>query len=322
MASVHSNGTSWQAVVTLPGGRTVRLGVGGKAKVTREQAQAAALDVERAAANAADLHARPTLRTCADLWLGHRDWAPLTLRSHRRIVDGLCNMLPNVRAADVTALDLARWRSGVPGCEATRCKASRVVRALFRWLADAGVIDRNPSRSLRGRAPMTPPEEKYTPTDIGDVLRAAHQVGTEAECLCALIMYTGMRRGEAVRLRWDDVHADRITVRTERGVEGSKQRHRTVRLEPALADHLRTLRADGTLPCGMRKRSASNAGRLIAQVADRMGVPLTANAMRRWRANTWRRTYPDFVVNAWLGHTEAVARSTYLTPTEDYYRAS
>jgi hypothetical protein len=71
----------------------------------------------------------------------------------------------------------------------------------------------------------------------------------------------------------------------------------------------------------MLTRSLSNAGRLITLVGERMGKPLTANAMRRWRANEWRRTYPDFVVNAWLGHTEAVARSTYLTPTKDYYRA-
>jgi integrase len=321
MASVHSNGTSWQAVVTLPGGRTVRLGVGGKAKVTREQAQAAADGVEAAAVEAADLHARPTVRACVDLWLGHREWAPLTLTSHRRITDGLCSILHGMRAADVTALDLARWRASVPGCEATRCKASRVVRALFRWLHDAGVVERNPARSLRGRAPMTPPEEKYTPTTLGEVLEAAHAVGTQAECLCYLIMLTGMRRGEAVRLRWDDVLEDRIIVRTERGVEGSKQRHRTVRLEPMLRAHLRHMQADGVLPCGMLTRSLSNAGRLITLVGERMGKPLTANAMRRWRANEWRRTYPDFVVNAWLGHTEAVARSTYLTPTEDYYRA-
>lgn len=319
MASVHSNGTSWHAVVALPGGRTVRLGVGGKASVTREQAEQAAARIEQAAETAADLHARPTLAACCDLWIGHRPWAPLTLRSHRRILRSVCDALPGVRAADVTALDLVRWRAGIAGCEATRCKASRVVRAMFRWLTDSSVIDRSPARTLRDRPPVVPPEEKWTPADPDAVMQAARATSPAATMLCGLILYTGMRRGEAIRLRWPDVLPDRIVIRTERGVEGSKQRHRTCRIDA----ELRAVWGGAPReipPCGILHPTPSVAGRLIAAVGERLGAPLTANSMRRWRAASWRRMYPDYVVNAWLGHTEAVARAAYLNPTEEHYR--
>lgn len=314
-AALRRNGNTWQAVISLPT-RSIRIGIGGRGK-SRAEMQAVADSAQAQVDAELDLTNRPPLSDCGELWLSSREWSPRTLSGHTRVLCDLTESLGNPRGCDVKSIDLIRWRSAIIGCEATRCRQSRVVRALFGWLETAGIIEKSPARVLRTTAPTKPPEERYIPLDPVRLIEAAD--AHHRQCL-ALLAYAGLRLGEAHRLRWVDIGTDRITIRTERGIEGSKQAHRVCRLDPELKRIL--VGADrASPPHGLREgASHRDIQRVIAQVAATINEPVTANSLRRWRAVSWHTKYPSHVVCAWLGHTEAVARSHYLKPTEEFYQ--
>ena len=168
---------------------------------------------------------------------------------------------------------------------------------------------------MRSSAPFKPPEEKYIPV-LADVLDAAAGVSPDVRQLCAVLMLTGMRRGEVARLQWDDIVDFKVIHVKVNGHETSKRKARILPVTPLLATIL--CRADmSNGPCGLAPgRSGSNIAHAVAKVADAMGQPLTCNAMRRGRANTWMREYPGWVAQKFLGHSDAVARSHYLSAEE------
>jgi integrase len=61
---------------------------------------------------------------------------------------------------------------------------------------------------------------------------------TRLEALYVLAVHTGMRQGELLALRWDDVDLEATTVRV-RGTKTARSR-RTVRLSQAAADALKS----------------------------------------------------------------------------------
>ena len=72
------------------------------------------------------------------------------------------------------------------------------MRDLFSWLEQAEVIFKNPSKILRASAPVTSPEERYIPADVATLIGATPM--NHQQCV-ALLLYSGLRLGEAHRLR-------------------------------------------------------------------------------------------------------------------------
>jgi integrase len=90
------------------------------------------------------------------------------------------------------------------------------------------------------RGKLAPPIEKAE--DVGRLLAAVREIGDESNRpnlypFFALLAYTGLRRGEALGLRWADVDLDRrmITVRHSYDGMTKSSKHRTVPVPAALA---------------------------------------------------------------------------------------
>ena len=108
--------------------------------------------------------------------------------------------------------------------------------------------------------------------------RADRQVPRRA--ILAMLTFAGLRLGELIGLRWRDVAAGKITVRSAK----TDARARTIDLLPALRDELATLKASAK-PHSRARRP--NAGGRSAQPEQRPQPD--AHAVRRARQRTPRR---------------------------------
>lgn len=122
-----------------------------------------------------------------------------------------------------------------------------LVRSILRFAVANGHIFTSPTDRI-GRGKLMLPVERTKlaspiekPEDVWRLLAAIGQIGDETNRpglypLFALLVYTGLRRGEALGLRWCDMDLDRrmIIVRRSYDAPTKSGKHRTVGLPPEL----------------------------------------------------------------------------------------
>jgi integrase len=155
--------------------------------------------------------------------------------------------LKNVRPADIERIYIRMAEQGLSGT--TRLHVHRVLAEVLSEAVRRGKLVSNPCSRERMRAPRQQPHTIHPPTpqEVGRLIKAAE--GTRIEALLPLLAYTGLRVGEALGLRWQDVDLDAELlhvrqVRKQReekdyGLPKTDRSRRTVDLAPALVTALR-----------------------------------------------------------------------------------
>jgi len=227
---------------------------------TRKQAQAQAAKI--IAGVASGLHVDPSTETVAQFserWL--RDWAEIsvsnaTLARYAGLLRN--NVAPTIGAIPIQKLQAAHLqqvyaamaRAGLS--DRTRLHAHRVVSLMLSHAAKWNIVPRNVAEIVD--APRVKPREAeiLTPAQVQQVLEALR--GKPLYLIALVLLTTGLRRGEALALRWQDVDLDAGTLRveqafgqTKRGglrLKEPKSRHgrRTVTLPPSAVAELRAHR--------------------------------------------------------------------------------
>jgi integrase len=192
---------------------------------TQREAREKLAELRRAAERGQNLAAKR--RTLAE-WLGH--WLteikahdgtrPSTLRRYREVVTNhLVPVLGKVRLdklapGDVERLLAARRNQVSP---ATLVKIHAVLRAA---LADAERRDLIPRNVARAVPPPSLAEEERPALTVEDGRRLLAAVESERyEAVVVLGLLLGLRRGEILGLRWDDVDLDARTIRVRRALQ-------------------------------------------------------------------------------------------------------
>jgi integrase len=212
----------------------VRTGLGDGTLAEKRRAGVGFADVAR---EWLELHSKPNLRSHEDneeRFEKHANAffadAPLTAVTPTRILEFRARLQASELAPRTTNLILA------------------LVRSILRFAVANGHISTSPTDRL-GRGKLMLPVEKVRlappiehAEDVGRLLAAIRELGDEQNRpelhpLFALLAYTGLRRGEALGLRWSDVDLDRrmITVRRSYTGQTKSNRHRTVPLPATLA---------------------------------------------------------------------------------------
>jgi integrase len=174
----------------------------------------------------------------------------------------------------------------------TRLHTHRVVFNMLKHAAQWGVVSRNVATMVDAPRVRAREIEILTPVQVASVLETLR--GKPSHPIVALMLGTGLRRSEALALRWQDVNLDAGTLRVEQALEQTKRgglvfrqpktRHgrRTVTLAPStvavLREH-RTAQREQRLFLGLGK-AADDA--LVFTSAD--GSPyLPTNLSLQWR---------------------------------------
>ncbi|MDV6033262.1 MAG: tyrosine-type recombinase/integrase [Phycisphaera sp. RhM] len=136
-----------------------------------------------------------------------------------------------------------------------------------------------------------------------------------------LARYGGLRRCELTSLKWTDILWDQNKLR----IESPKTGLRFCPLFPEL--HSVLLTASENAPersvfAIQRYRRTSNLGTQANRIIEAAGLtpwPKTFVNLRASRRTELQESFPDHVINAWLGHSSKVAEKHYLQVTPDHW---
>lgn len=219
-----------------------------------------------------------------------------------------------------------------PG-EGTVCKIVRCVKRMFAEAADEdglGLIDRNPFQRLSSKAPK--PAKNWATITVADLEAIRQACPNEGwRMLFTLCRLCGLRRGEALRLRWQDIDwaRNRIVVNADIAKTTTKKARRVIPIEPdrcptgltaILRNALESAEVGAMLVCGGTQ--VENLDKDAKAIIARAGLAPYAkpfHTLRKNREGELARHYPQHVLKEWMGHDPEVADEHYLRVDEDLY---
>lgn len=263
---VHKRGKSWTWVVDIgrhpATGKRQQKTKGGFR--TKDQAERSLRDFMGRLESGDYLADTPlTLAEYLEQWLATAkpNLRPTTFGGYGRDVANICSKLGAVRLTDLTAIQIETayaelMESGGPSGRPLSAKTVRNVHAVLRRaLGDAerlAVVSRNVARLVRPPRTERKPTVTWTADELGRFLEFVEDDRLRAAFY--LLATTGMRRGEVLGLRWDDVDVDggylsveqSITTVSDELVIGpvkTARSRRRIALDPATVAALRRHRA-------------------------------------------------------------------------------
>ncbi|MCP4305247.1 MAG: tyrosine-type recombinase/integrase [bacterium] len=91
----------------------------------------------------------------------------------------------------------------------------RMIRMLMVFAVDIGMRADDPAARLKGFRKTREGFHTWTEDEIA-AFEARHPIGTRARLALALLLFTGQRRSDVVRMGWQHVEGDRIRVRQQK----------------------------------------------------------------------------------------------------------
>jgi integrase len=156
------------------------------------------------------------------LWDRYREtatWTSLSLATRRQRENIMRPVLKQSGTASATAINRAHILAGRDRRKDTPSQARHFIdtmRGLFRWAVDAGHVKADPTLNVK-----YPPQRKSGGFPVwteDDVARYEERwpIGTKERVWLGVLLYTGLRRGDAVCLGRQHVRDGIATLRTEK----------------------------------------------------------------------------------------------------------
>ncbi len=159
-----------------------------------------------------------TLRWLVDRYRESSDFirlAPSTKRVRERLLLRLCDASgdsPIERLTRAAILAGRERRAATPEAANTFIKTMRV---LLDYAVAANLIDRNPARDVKMFSSKTGGIHTWTVEEVARY-EARHPIGTKARLALDILLYTGLRRSDAVVLGRQHVRNEILNIRTKK----------------------------------------------------------------------------------------------------------
>jgi integrase len=137
------------------------------------------------------------------------------------------------------------------------------VRALFQWAVAEGRVPDDPTIGVKRVKAKTTGFKTWSEAHI-ERFEAAHAVGTKARLAFALLLYTGQRRGDVLKMGPQHVRCGVLTI-DQGKTEGSEEAHLEIPLHPRLREII----------------DATSSGHLSFLITS-FGKPYTPNGFGNW----------------------------------------
>jgi len=266
---------------------------------------------------------RYTLGAWAELWLqeARGRLRPSTVHDYQRSLSPLLPLLGRLRLRELTAAHVQAALLRLQGAlgERRRAKAWVALHACLEAARRLGLIPSNPCQQVPRPRHERREAREWELAEMRRFLRAAQEDSRPLASMLALILLTGLRPGEAMGLRWDDVDLDRGTLAVRRsitwaggqwhiGSPKSRAGERTVAL-PALAlSLLERLPREGVyLFWRERPPTSKQLSNVMGELCERANVPRRpAHYLRHCHASLLAAEGLDVkTLQRRLGHAQA-----------------
>ena len=227
--------------------------------------------------------------------------------------------------------DYRQWLVNEKYAPATISKEIIFARQIFKSAARKQLIQNNPFTDVKaGKQTNTDRIHFIDQETIEAVLDACPNI--HWQLVFALARYGGVRIPSEIKfLRWSDVNwaRNRITIKVPKKAHLDGHQTRVIPIFPELRPFLEKAfeeAEEGEEYVVPLARRTGNLRTHALRIIEKAGVsvwPRVFQNLRASRENELMQYEPAYKVEAWIGHTAAVARDHYLKVTdEDYDRAS
>jgi integrase len=158
------------------------------------------------------------------------------------------------------------------------------LRSMFRWAMAEGKVPDDPTLGVRRVKTKTSGYRTWSEDHIAR-FEATYAIGTKARLAFALLLYTGQRRSDVVKMGESQVHHDVLTIEQAK-TEGGEEAHLEIPLHPRLREII-----DATPMVGVKTflvthlgkpYSAPGFGNWFRQLCDQAGcVDVSAHGLRK-----------------------------------------
>lgn len=240
-----------------------------------------------------------------------------TYKEYSRTVDTyIVNKIENKLLSDYSSLDLTKTLNSIENCRAkeTLCM---VLYDVFNTAFKLGYISQNimdnVARYKHDRAegvPLNKKEEKHFLKLIS---------GTRYECVFKFILYTGIRRNEALTLRWEDIDYKNKTIL----IRGTKTK-KSYRVIPLFENVKNVLKCVSKNQCNRADIVFDFNGEYLTKVIHKLGMK------RKIKIKDLRTTFAtrcmengvsEKVISKWLGHTNTTTTSKYYEKVQSDFES-
>ena len=223
------------------------------------------------------------------------------------------------RASRLNVVDVVRFKARLDAdfSEATRAGILRAMARVYSWGKSLGYVSSNPfSQVPKGSFTNKKKETFVSRETYGRLIDGCDDA--ELRVLLAFYRIGGLRLGEALEARWEDVdwEGERFTVRSPKTERCGKDR-RLIPLFPELRQELEALRQEtGSKDfIVVKRRDRTGVYYAIKRLCASVGVqtwPRLVQNLRASRSNEIYREFNDVAESEWIGHSHATARNHYL----------
>ncbi len=226
------------------------------------------------------------------LWERYRDstaWttlSPATRRQRENIMDGVNKAIGQKPFVKINRASIVASRDSRAATPAQARNFLDCMRGLFRWALDAQHVKIDPTAGVKN--PSRPPGEGFPVWTEDDVERYHEKwrVGTKERVWLDILLYTGLRRGDAVRIGRQHVRDGVASIKTEKS-QGEIDVH--IPILPVLAVTLAAgPTGDMAFICGDRGEplTKESFGNMFRAACRKAGVNKSAHGVRKIAATT------------------------------------
>ena len=272
-SSIYRDSTAtWHGWVTMgrdENGRLVRRHVRGRTRGAVTE-RVTALENERAnSSGSAAANGRQAFGDWLDEWLVHikRSRKPRTFTTYEALIRTHCQQLRDVKLHEVTVrqIDDLLDRVATTVSPTTAGNLHRTLRAAFSIAVRRGLVSANPCRYATVPRVLHTEVQPLTIQEVHRLLAVATDDRHAARWSVALAL--GLRQGEALALKWDDIDLDSGTLAVHRQLQRQPWEHGCEAAEPQHSPALCPHRHSGGLRFDDTK---SGAGRRVLAIPPQM----------------------------------------------------
>lgn len=160
----------------------------------------------------------PKGKTFADLIASYKasdrftKLAPRTRSDYDKVLSFIADRMGLLEPAKMQRKDVIRLRDDNAATQRFANYLVQIVRLLFEHAIDQGLMKDNPAKGVTLLKSHADPRQPW-PSDKVDAFRAAVPLGTRQRLLFELLIGTGQRIGDVLRMQWGHVDGDGINVR-------------------------------------------------------------------------------------------------------------
>lgn len=152
----------------------------------------------------------------AKIWLAtyKQNLRASTVKMYREAYNNhIMGTLGSMELRDVKPVHIRAVMAGVADkSDSLQHKVLLTMRQIFEAARLNGLILRDPTEGVKTTPHARPQKKKYlTAAEASELVQAPLE--PRARAFCALCLYCGLRKEEALGLRWADIEGDRLTVR-------------------------------------------------------------------------------------------------------------